>query len=284
MAGFLTKFLGRLGVSSGEPIDWDELEAMLWQADLGSGAVQSIMASLRENKSSLDASTILEAARNVIAPLLPEKGEPLQPRADGPVVILLVGVNGTGKTTTAAKLTKYLRDQNYSVLLAAGDTFRAAAIEQLVAWGERLGVEVIKSHHGADAAALCHDALAKAQRRKIDFLICDTAGRLHTKSNLMQELSKIKRTLAKLDPTAPHHLLLVIDTTTGTNAVAQAKEFHSAVGLTGLILTKLDGAGKGGVAVAIARENGVTPLFLGSGEKAEDFSLFDRDQFLERLL
>lgn len=284
MAGFLTSLLGRLGIGKGEPVDWNELEATLWQTDLGSGTIASIMTMLQEQKSSLDASSITQAARTTLASLLPKQPTPLIPSAKGPVLIFLVGVNGTGKTTSAAKLAYYLKNQGHSVLLAAADTFRAAAIEQLTAWGERLEIEVIKSHHGADAAALCHDAFLKAQRLHADFLICDTAGRLHTKSNLMQELSKIKRSVAKIDPEAPHHLLLVIDTTTGTNALDQAKEFHHSVGLTGLILTKIDGAGKGGVAIAIAREIGIAPLFLGTGEQLADFELFDAQKFLERLV
>lgn len=331
--GFLTSLLGRLGLAKGEPIDWDELEAMLYQADLGNGTVASIMTLLREKKGSLDAETIIQATRDEIGNFLPEKVVPLAPgsnrplaelaagdeeqgatarrggvykdildesstgatqlfastvesckRSNGPVVIFLVGVNGTGKTTSAAKLAYFLKNQGHSVLLAAADTFRAAAIEQLFSWGERIGIEVVKSHYGADPAALCHDALSKAIRLRSDFLICDTAGRLHTKSNLMEELAKVKRSVAKLDPTAPHHTLLVVDTTTGGNAVLQAKEFHAAVKLTGLIITKMDGAGKGGIAVAIAREIGITPLFIGTGEQVTDFAPFERQSFLERLL
>lgn len=284
MAGFLTNLLGRLGIKQGEPVDWDELEATLWQADLGSGVVASVMTQLREKKATLDAVTVLEATREVVGALLSERAIPLQPNAQGPVVIFLVGANGTGKTTSAAKLAHYLKKQGHAVLLAAADTFRAAAIGQLQSWGERLGIEVVASQYGADPAALCHDAFMKAQRLRADFLICDTAGRLANKSNLMQELAKVKRTVAKLDGAAPHHVLFVTDTTTGSNAVMQAKEFHAAIGLTGLILTKMDGAGKGGVAVAIAREIEVMPLFLGSGEGVEDLALFERDDFLKHLI
>ncbi len=282
--GFLTNLLGRLGIKQGEPVDWDELEATLWQADLGSGVVASVMTQLREKKGTFDASTVLDTTREVIGTLLPERAVPLTPHSQGPVVIFLVGANGTGKTTSAAKLAHYLKQKGHSILLAAADTFRAAAIGQLQAWGDRLGVEVVASQYGADPAALCHDAFMKAQRLQADFLICDTAGRLANKSNLMQELAKIKRTVAKLDSSAPHHVLFVTDTTMGTNAVVQAKEFHTAIGLTGLILTKIDGTGKGGAAVSIAREIGVKPLFLGNGEAIEDFALFQREVFLKHLI
>lgn len=282
--GFLTNLLGRLRIKQGEPVDWDELEATLWQADLGSGVVASVMTQLREKKGTFDAATVLEATRKVVGDLLPERVAPLEPNGKSPVVIFLVGANGTGKTTSAAKIAHHLQQQGHSIVLAAADTFRAAAIGQLQTWGERLGIEVVASQYGADPAALCHDALVKAQRLHADFLICDTAGRLANKSNLMQELAKIKRTVAKLDSSAPHHIFLVTDTTTGSNAVTQAKEFHAAVGLTGLVLTKMDGTGKGGVAVAIAREIGVMPLFLGSGEGINDITLFEQEKFLKHLI
>jgi fused signal recognition particle receptor len=284
MAGFLTNLLGRIGFKQGEPIDWEDLEARLWQSDLGSGVVASVMTLLREKKGTIDASTVLEATRDVIGTLLPEQAPPLVARPEGPVVIFFVGANGTGKTTSVAKLAHYLKKQGHSVVLAAADTFRAAAIGQLQSWGDRLGIEVVASQYGADPAALCHDAFVKAQRLKADFLLCDTAGRLANKSNLMQELAKIKRAVAKLDAAAPHQMLFVTDTTTGSNAVMQAKEFHSSIGLTGLVLTKVDGAGRGGVAVAIAREIEVMPFFLGSGEGIEDFALFKRDDFLKHLI
>jgi fused signal recognition particle receptor len=268
-------------------VDWEEVEAALWQSDLGAPTATAILESLRAKGLALHSENVLEVAREEAAKFLPEKGSDLTPLprgSEGPVVILMVGVNGTGKTTSSAKLASLLKSRGHSVLLCAADTFRAAAVEQLKSWGEKLGVEVVSSEYGADPAALCHDALAKAKRLKADFLICDTAGRLHTKSNLMQELSKVKRSLGKIDPTAPHEVFLVADTTTGSNAVVQAKEFHATTPLTGLILTKLDGSGKGGVAVAIARETGVLPRFIGTGEQAGDLALFDRASFLERML
>ena len=283
MAGWLKGVLGRL-TGTHEAVDWDEVEAALWQSDLGAPTATAILKALKDQGLSLHADNVLEAARSEAAKHLPEKGADLVPSSGGPVVILMVGVNGTGKTTSSAKLASLLKSRGHSVLLCAADTFRAAAVEQLKAWGEKLGIEVVSSEYGADPPALCHDALAKAKRLKADFLICDTAGRLHTKSNLMQELAKVRRSLGKLDPSAPHEVFLVADTTTGSNAVVQAKEFHAATPLTGLILTKLDGSGKGGVAVAIARETGVQPRFLGTGEGATDFALFDRSSFLERML
>ena len=283
MAGWLKGVLGRL-TGTHEAVDWEEVEAALWQSDLGAPTATAILKSLKDQGLALHADNVLEAARAEAAKHLPEKGTDLTPSPDGPVVILLVGVNGTGKTTSSAKLAALLQGRGHSVLLCAADTFRAAAVEQLKAWGDKLRVEVVSSEYGADPAALCHDALAKAKRLKVDFLICDTAGRLHTKSNLMQELSKVKRSLGKIDPTAPHEVFLVADTTTGSNAVVQAREFHAATPLTGLILTKLDGSGKGGVAVAIARETGIPPRFVGTGEGAADFALFDRSAFLERML
>jgi fused signal recognition particle receptor len=170
------------------------------------------------------------------------------------------------------------------VLLAAADTFRAAAIEQLGIWAERLGVEMIRGQYNADPAALCYEAYQAAEKRKIEFLICDTAGRLHTKSNLMAELQKVKRSLAKLDPNAPHEILLVVDATTGSNALNQAREFDNAIGLTGLIVTKLDGSGKGGIIVAIADELKVPTRFVGTGEKIDDFALFDGREFVAKML
>ena len=283
MAGWLQGVLGRI-TGAHHAVDWEEIEAALWQSDLGAPTATAILESLREKGLSLHADNVLDAAREEAAKFLPEKGSDLIHSQEGPVVILMVGVNGTGKTTSSAKLAALIKSRGQSVLLCAADTFRAAAVEQLKAWGERLGVEVVSSEYGADPAALCHDALSKAKRLNVDFLICDTAGRLHTKSNLMQELSKVKRSLGKLDPTAPHEVFLVADTTTGSNAVVQAREFHAATPLTGLILTKLDGSGKGGVAVAIARETGVPPRFLGTGEQAGDLVLFDRAAFLERML
>ncbi len=196
---------------------------------------------------------------------------------------MLVGVNGTGKTTSTAKLAYLLKSRKYGVLLAAADTFRAAAIEQLGIWAERISVEMIRGQYNADPAALCYDAYVAADRKNIEFLVCDTAGRLHTKSNLMGELNKVKRTLAKHDEDAPHECLLVVDATTGTNALQQAKEFHKAIGLTGLIVTKLDGSGKGGCVIAIQKELGIPTRFIGTGESLKDFAPFEKDAFVKSM-
>ena len=200
-----------------------------------------------------------------------------------PTVILLAGVNGTGKTTSTAKLAHLLKEQGNTVLLAACDTFRAAAIEQLKIWGQRVGCEVIAGQYGADSAAIAYDAMEAAINRKVDYLIIDTAGRLHTKKNLMEEMKKMHRSLQKKAPTAPHEVLLVLDSTTGTNALNQARTFHLALGVTGLIVTKLDGTAKGGIVVAIARELKIPVKFIGLGEQVDDLQPFDPKQFAEAL-
>jgi fused signal recognition particle receptor len=199
-------------------------------------------------------------------------------------VLLIVGVNGTGKTTSTAKLAHFFKRNRHSVMLAAADTFRAAAIEQLGVWAERLDVEMIRGQYNADPASLCYEAYESADRKNIEFLICDTAGRLHTKSNLMAELSKVKRSIAKQDEKAPHETLLVVDATTGSNALNQAREFHQSIGLTGLIVTKLDGSGKGGIVIAIQDELGLPTRFVGTGEKLEDLELFDGRKFIEQMI
>jgi fused signal recognition particle receptor len=285
---------------AGKPIDWDELEHALIRADLGVALTTRIIAKLQEREawSLLGIQDVIKVAREEIAKILPPKAKPLQPISGKPNVILVAGVNGTGKTTSVAKLAHYLGsggspnrhqvgavDPNRPrVLLAAADTFRAAAIEQLGVWADRLGVEMVKGQYGADPAALCYDAYQKAANNKIDFLLCDTAGRLHTKSNLMAELQKVKRTLSKNDSTAPHEIFLVVDATTGGNALSQAREFHQALGLTGLIVTKLDGSGKGGIVVAIQDELKIPTRFIGTGEKIDDFAPFDARQFVAEML
>jgi fused signal recognition particle receptor len=281
------KFLEALAQQfAGKPIDWDELEHALIRADLGVALTTRIIAKLQEREawSLLGIQDVIKVAREEIAKILPAKAKPLQPISGKPNVILVAGVNGTGKTTSVAKLAHYLKQHRHTALLAAADTFRAAAIEQLGVWADRLGVEMVKGQYGADPAALCYDAHQKAANNKIDFLLCDTAGRLHTKSNLMAELQKVKRTLSKHDPTAPHEILLVVDATTGGNALSQAREFHRALGLTGLIVTKLDGSGKGGIVVAIQDELKIPTRFIGTGEKIDNFALFDAREFVAEML
>ncbi len=271
---------------AGKPVDWDELEENLIRSDIGVPMTLRIVEALqaRAATSSITANDIVEVAREEILRVLPVAPAPIRPLPAKPKVILLVGVNGTGKTTSTAKLAQYFKKNQYSVLLAAADTFRAAAIEQLAIWAERLGVEMIRGQYNADPAALCYEAYQAAERRDTEFLVCDTAGRLHTKSNLMAELNKVKRSLAKHDAKAPHEILLVVDATTGSNALSQAREFHQAIGLTGLIVTKLDGSGKGGIVIAIEDELGIPTRFVGTGEKLDDFASFDGQSYIENML
>jgi fused signal recognition particle receptor len=271
---------------AGKPIDWDELEESLIRADLGVPMTTRIIKALQEREawSLMGINDVVRVVREEIARILPSNPAPIRPLVAKPKVILLRGVNGIGKTTTTAKLARYLQQDRHGVLLAAADTFRAAAIEQLGVWAERLGVEMIRGQYNADPAALCYEAYQAAARRKIDFLLCDTAGRMHTKTNLIAELQKVKRALGKHNPEAPHETLLVIDATTGGNALSQAREFQGAIGLTGLIVTKLDGSGKGGIVVAIQDELGISTRFVGTGEQLNDFAAFDRQTYIDNLL
>ena len=279
--GFLRAIAERF---RGRPVDWDELEAMLLQADLGVKVTTELVEGLRaETGFSATAAEVEREARKRLLAMLPPPLPPLLPIPGMMRVILVVGVNGTGKTTSIAKLAALLKREGRSVMMAAGDTFRAAAIEQLVAWGERTGTTVIRGAYQGDPAAVCHDALEAAAREKTDFLLVDTAGRLHTKHNLMQELAKIKRVLGKKDPSSPHEILIVLDATTGSNALEQARQFKEACGLTGAILTKLDGSGRGGTAVALQQELGVSVRFVGTGEKETDFARFDPKKFADEM-
>ena len=271
---------------AGKPIDWDELEEALIRADLGVPMTMRIIKTLQEREAwaLLGIGDVIKAVREEIARILPRDPAPIRPATGKPTVILIVGVNGTGKTTSTAKLARNLMHAGRLVMLAAADTFRAAAIEQLDIWAKRLGVEIVRGQGGADPAALCYEAYQAAAKQEIDFLLCDTAGRQHTKANLMAELQKIKRTLGKLDADTPQETLLVVDASTGSNALSQAREFHNALGLTGLIVTKLDGSGKGGIVVAIQDELGIPTRFVGTGEKLDDFAPFDRKTYIENLL
>ena len=271
---------------AGKPIDWDELEESLIRADLGVPMTTRIIKTLQEREawSLMGINDVVKVVGQEISRVLPADSPAIRPLSGKPNVILLLGVNGTGKTTSTAKLARYLQKDGHSVLLAAADTFRAAAIEQLGIWATRLGVEIVKGQYSADPAALCYEAYQAAARDKIEFLLCDTAGRMHTKRNLMAELEKVKRTLSKHDPESPHETLLVVDATTGGNALSQAREFQAAIGLSGVIVTKLDGSGNGGIVVAIQDELGIPTRFVGTGEQLNDFAPFDRRKYIENLL
>ena len=267
----------------------EELETRLLVADVGLDATRRILDGLTEKlgrKDLLTPEVVMNTLAADMTALLAPCEQPLRIPGDGPkpFVILVVGINGAGKTTTIGKLAHHLKAEGRSVLLAAGDTFRAAAVEQLQTWGARNDVPVVAQHTGADSASVIFDAVAAGQARGMDVVIADTAGRLHTQSNLMQELAKIKRVLAKLDPAAPHEVLLVVDGGTGQNALNQAQQFHQAVGLTGVAITKLDGTAKGGMLFAIAQKLGVPIRFIGVGEAIEDLQPFVAHDFVAALL
>jgi fused signal recognition particle receptor len=266
----------------------EELETRLLVADVGLPATERILGDLRRRvarRELADLDALLRALRTAITELLRPVAQPLEiDRTHAPHVILVVGVNGSGKTTSIGKLAHRLKDQGSTVLLAAGDTFRAAAVEQLEVWGRRNEVAVITQAPGADPAAVIFDAHTAARARGIDVLIADTAGRLQTQSHLMDELKKIKRVLGRQDPTAPHETLLVLDASQGQNALAQARVFHAALGVTGIVLTKLDGTAKGGIVIAIATELGLPLRFVGVGEAITDFGEFDVDGFVDALV
>lgn len=283
MAGFLKSLLNK--VTNRAEIDWDDLEADLISSDLGIGLTTSIIDDLQLLGREISGDDVIAATRRKISERLPDNFLPPIPRSNGkPFVILVVGVNGTGKTTSSAKLGLWLKKRKRTVLLAAADTFRAAAVEQLTRWGERLDLPVVTGNPNADPSSVCFHAHQKAIASNTDFLICDTAGRIHTRHNLMEELGKIRRTIAKQDETAPHLTLLVVDATTGSNALQQAKEFHKASPLDGLIVTKLDGSGKGGIAVTIHDQLNIPPRFLGTGEEPEAFSIFEKESFVREIL
>jgi fused signal recognition particle receptor len=277
-------------VSIGKEIDrstLDDLEATLIGADLGTTTTHEVLEKLREKADRKQIKDVNELKRllkeELLAILTSTASRPVT-KVDGTTeVILVVGVNGTGKTTTIGKLAQVFRAQGKTVLLCAADTFRAAAIEQLEIWGQRTGTEVIKTKAGGDPSAVLFDALQSATARKTDYVIVDTAGRLHTKQNLMLELEKMKRTAQRIVPGAPHETLLVMDATTGQNGLQQARQFTQSAGVTGIVLTKLDGTAKGGVVVAISRELGLPVRYVGVGEKAGDLLPFDPKEFVESL-
>ncbi len=282
MANFFNKLIDKL---LGEPkIDWDGLEADLIGADVGAARVLPMLEELRE-KDEQDACEIVDFIKRGLIAAFPQPLPSLpSPHEDKPCVILLVGVNGAGKTTTCAKLAHLLQARGNHVLLAAADTFRAAAVEQLERWASQLSIPLFKGQPNQDPASVCYEAHTLALSKGFHYLICDTAGRLHTRHNLMEELTKIRRSIGKQDPAAPHACYLVVDATTGSNALIQAREFHKATPLDGLIITKLDGSGKGGVAVAIQDELKISPIFVGCGERADDLHPFDLRAYIDTLL
>ncbi len=280
---------GFMGLFRGKKIDddlFDELEEQLLIADVGVDTTRKIITSLTQHasrKQLKDAEALYGKLKEEMSEILAKVDQPLDVSGKTPYVILMVGVNGVGKTTTIGKLARQFQAEGKSVMLAAGDTFRAAAVEQLQVWGERNRIPVVAQHTGADSASVIFDAVQAAKARGIDVLIADTAGRLQNKSHLMEELKKIVRVMKKLDDQAPHEVMLTLDASTGQNAVSQAKLFNEAVGLTGITLTKLDGTAKGGVIFAIADQFGIPIRYIGVGEGIEDLRPFKADDFIEAL-
>ncbi|HHK8298663.1 TPA: signal recognition particle-docking protein FtsY, partial [Serratia marcescens] len=280
---------GFMGLFRGKKIDddlFDELEEQLLIADVGVETTRKIITSLTQHasrKQLKDAEALYGKLKEEMSEILAKVDQPLDVSGKTPYVILMVGVNGVGKTTTIGKLARQFQAEGKSVMLAAGDTFRAAAVEQLQVWGERNRIPVVAQHTGADSASVIFDAVQAAKARGIDVLIADTAGRLQNKSHLMEELKKIVRVMKKLDDQAPHEVMLTLDASTGQNAVSQAKLFNEAVGLTGITLTKLDGTAKGGVIFAIADQFGIPIRYIGVGEGIEDLRPFKADDFIEAL-
>lgn len=276
-------------ISGKKTIDADlleELEYTLISADIGVNTAQEILDRIRERvdrKLVGDSDELRGLIREYLLEVLVANDRPLATVDAPPAVVMLVGVNGAGKTTTIGKLCAHLRADGHSVLLCAADTFRAAAIEQLEVWGERTGTQVIRQNTGADPSAVMFDALQAAKSRNVDYLIIDTAGRLQTKTNLMVELEKMRRTASRIIPDAPHEVLLVLDATTGQNGLEQARKFTESAGVTGIVLTKLDGTAKGGVVVAITRELGLPIRYIGVGEKVDDLLRFDPEKFIDSL-
>lgn len=280
---------GFISLFRGKKIDddlFEELEEQLLIADVGVETTRKIIANLTEGasrKQLRDAEALYGLLKDEMGEILAKVDEPLNIEGKTPFVILMVGVNGVGKTTTIGKLARQFEQQGKSVMLAAGDTFRAAAVEQLQVWGQRNNIPVIAQHTGADSASVIFDAIQAAKARNVDVLIADTAGRLQNKSHLMEELKKIVRVMKKLDEDAPHEIMLTIDASTGQNAISQAKLFHEAVGLTGITLTKLDGTAKGGVIFSVADQFGIPIRYIGVGERIEDLRPFKADDFIEAL-
>ena len=302
-AGFLKRLRARLNqgdswltydlanLAPGGKIDEDvleELEALLVMADVGVATTETIIEGLKKRlarKELKDVDALKDGLKAAVTEILEPVAKPLRvDSSNGPFVILMVGVNGAGKTTTIGKLARHFQDEGLSVMLAAGDTFRAAAVEQLQTWGERNGVPVVAQHDGADPAAVVFDAWEAAASRGIDVLLADTAGRLQSQQGLMDELAKVKRVIGKRDPAAPHEVMLVVDASQGQNALVQAEKFDEALGLTGITVTKLDGSAKGGVLLAIADRLGVPIRYIGIGESAEDMQAFDAAGYAEALL